>query len=42
MARKRYKLEEMVDMLRQANVLHGQGMSMAEANRQLGISEVMF
>ena len=31
MARKRYKPEEIVSMLRQAEVLHGQGMSMAKA-----------
>ena len=42
MARKRYKPEEIVSMLRQAKVLHGQGMSMADAIRQLGISEVTF
>ena len=36
MARKRYKPEEIVSMLRQAEVLHGQGMSMADAIRQLG------
>ncbi len=40
MARKRYKLEEFVGMLRQAEVLHGLGMSMADATRQLGISDV--
>ena len=40
MARKRYKPEEMVSLLRQAEVLHGQGLSMADAIRQLGISEV--
>ncbi len=40
MARKRYKPEEIVGMLRQAEVLHGQGMSMADAIRQLGINEV--
>ena len=40
MARKRYKPEEIVGLLRQAEVLHGQGMSMADAIRQLGISEV--
>ena len=28
MARKRYKPEEIVSLLRQAEVLHGQGMSM--------------
>ena len=42
MARKRYKPEEIVNMLRQAEVLHGQGMSMAGAIRQLGISEVAY
>ena len=42
MARKRYKPEEIVNMLRQAEVLHGQGMSMADVIRQLGISEVTF
>ena len=30
MARKRYKPEEIVGKLRQAEVLHGQGMSMAD------------
>ena len=42
MARKRYKAEEIVSLLRQAEVLHGQCMSMADAIRQLGISEVTF
>ena len=42
MARKRYKPEEIVGKLRQAEVVHGQGMAMAEAIRQLGISEVTF
>ncbi len=42
MARKRYKPEEIVSLLRQAEVLHGQGMSMADAIGQLGISEVTF
>ena len=42
MTRKRYKPEEIVGKLRQAEVLHGQGMAMAEAIRQLGISEVTF
>ena len=42
MARMRYKPEEIVGMLRQAEVLHGQGMSMADAIRQLGISEVTY
>ena len=42
MARKRYKPEEIVILLRQAEVLHGQGMTMADAIRQLGVSEVTF
>ena len=42
MARKRYKPEEIVSLLRQAEVLHGQGLSMADAIRPLGISEVIF
>ena len=42
MVRKRYKPEEIVNMLRQAEVLHGHGMSMADALRELGISEVTF
>ena len=42
MASKHYKPEEIVTKLRQAEVLRGQGLSMAEAIRQLGISEVTF
>ena len=42
MVRKRYKPEEIVNMLRQAEVLHGHGMSMVDALRELGISEVTF
>ena len=42
MARKRYKAEEIVSLLRQAEVLHGQGMSMADAIRRLGIREVTY
>ena len=42
MARKCYKPEEIVSLLRQAEVLHGQGMSMGDAIRQLGTSEVTF
>ena len=42
MARKRYKPEEIVSLLRQAEVLHGQGMPMADAIGRLGISEVTF
>ncbi len=41
MARKRYKPEEIVGKLRQAEVLHGQGMSMADAIRQLGITHTL-
>ena len=33
MARKRYKPAEIVGLLRQAEILHGQGMSMADAIR---------
>ena len=36
MATKRYKPEEIVSLLRQADVLHGQGMSMAHAILVLG------
>ena len=42
MARKRYKPEEIVGKLWQADVLHSQGMPMAEAIRQLGVSEVTY
>ncbi len=42
MARKNYKPEEIVTKLRQVDVLHGQGMSMAEAIRQIGVSEVSY
>ena len=42
MARKRYKPEEIVTLPRQAEVLHGQGMTMSDAIRQLGVSEVSF
>ena len=42
MARKRYKPEEIVGKLRRADVLHSQGMSMADAIPQLGVSEVTF
>ena len=40
MAGKRCKPEEIVSPLRQAEILYGQGLSMADAIRQLGISEV--
>ena len=39
MARKRCKPEEIVSLLRQAEVLHGQGMSMVDAVRQLVIGK---
>lgn len=42
MARKRYKPDEIVGKLRQADVLYSQGMSMADAIRRLGVSEVTF
>ena len=42
MVRKRCKPEEIVSLLRQAEVLHGQGLSMVDAIRQLGIGEVTF
>jgi len=42
MSRKRYKPEEIVAKLRQVDVLHGQGLSMADAIRRIGVSEVSF
>jgi putative transposase len=42
MAKRIYKPEEIVSKLRQVDVLHGQGMSMADAIRQVGVSEVSF
>ncbi len=42
MARKIYKPEEIVAKLRQVDVLHSQGMSMVDAIRQIGVSEVSF
>ena len=41
-ARKRYNPQEIVGMLRQAEVFHGQGMWMADAIRQVGVSEATF
>jgi putative transposase len=38
--RKRYKAEEIVAKLRQVDVLTSQGQSMADAIRQIGVSEV--
>ena len=42
MVRKRYNPKEIVSLLQRAEVLHGQGMTMVDAIRQLGISEVTF
>jgi transposase len=42
MAKRTHKPEEIVAKLRQVDVLHGQGMSMADAIRQVGVSEVTF
>jgi putative transposase len=42
MARRRYKSEEIVAKLRQVDVLVSQGTSMADAIRQIGVSEVSF
>src|ERR1700751_4664374 len=42
MARKRYKAEEIVAKLRQVDVLTSQGQSMADAIRQIGVSEVSY
>ena len=42
MSRKRPKPEEIVAKLRQADVLVGQGQSVAEAIRAIGVSEVSY
>ena len=42
MSRKRPKPEEIVAKLRQADVLVGQGQSVAEATRAIGVSEVTY
>ena len=42
MPRKRYKPEAIVAKLRQVDVLVSQGRSMADAIRQIGVSEVTF
>lgn len=39
---KRHKPEEIVLKLRQVEVLHGQGSSVAEAIRKIGISELTY
>ena len=42
MAKRVHKPEEIVSKLRQVDVLHSQGMSMADAIRQISVSEVTF
>ena len=42
MAKKTYKPEEIVSKLRQVDVLRSQGMTMANAIRQISVSEVTF
>ena len=42
MAGKREKPEDIVTKLRQVEVLHGQGMSTADAVRQIGVSQHTF
>lgn len=42
MANKRPKPDEIVTKLRQVEVLRGQGMAMADAVRQIGVSELTF
>ena len=42
MAKRSYKPQEIVSKLRRVDVLHGQGMSMVDAIRQIGVSEVSF
>jgi putative transposase len=42
MPRKRFKPEEIVAKLRQVDVLVSQGQNMAEAIRQIGVSEVTY
>jgi putative transposase len=39
-ARKRYKAEEIIVKLRQVDFLTSQGQSLADAIRQIGVSEV--
>ena len=42
MPRKKYKPEDVVAKLRQVDVLVSQGVSMADAIRQIGVSELTF
>ena len=39
---KRHKPEEIVAKLRQVDILHSQGTSMADAIRQIGVTEVTY
>ena len=42
MAEKREKPEEIVSKLRQVEVLQGQGMTIADAMRQIGVTQQIF
>ena len=42
MAKKVHKPEEIVSKLRHVDVLHSQGMSMSDAIRQIGVTEVTY
>ena len=42
MALKRHKPDEIITKLRQVEVLRGQGVAMADAVRQIGVSELTF
>lgn len=42
MARKRFKPEEIVAKLRQVEVLQGQGSTVVDAIRQIGVTEVTY
>jgi transposase-like protein len=42
MPRKHHKPEEIVSKLRQVDVLHSQGASMADAIRQIGVTEITY
>ena len=42
MGRKHYKSEEIVQKLRQVEVLHSQGKTMSDAIRSIGVSELTY
>ena len=42
MARKRYTTEEIIGKLREADVLIGQGQTMADVIRRLGVSDITY